>query len=467
MAQKSQRHYKGYSITKKTENSYLIRISDHGQRYNYLFHAPEQLTESKQYAAAEKEAIQLRDKVKMGYVQKMPTFRAYADYVLQTKQDAKVRDTTLNQYKYLLPRLLDEFGDDLLDQITPVRLNRFYGKLQSSEVMIPASALAIPQKLIKYLKANDITYKRLHDMSGVAENTISLAVRGTKVSSNTAERICKALDLNIGDYFYIISNSRPISGKTVQEHIRLLNTILKTAVKERILEYNPVDGSTPPRIEKKPVNYYQPDEISKIWECLANEDIRWQMIISLLIVTGCRRSEIIGLRWDNILWDNALIHIDHEVLYNEDQGLYIFNATKNLDEKYVQVDQTTMDQLRDFRKSFEADMHHLRLPEEDWPEYIFYQAEDVTMPMHPSSINRFLTRFSEKYGFRKINPHALRHSLASALIADGVDVYAVSKQLGHKRESTTREIYAHQINDHQAKVAERIPEIYHRPNRNN
>lgn len=89
------------------------------------------------------------------------------------------------------------------------------------------------------------------------------------------------------------------------------------------------------------------------------------------------------------------------------------------------------------------------------------------MPMHPSSINRFLTRFSEKYGFRKINPHALRHSLASALIADGVDVYVVSKQLGHKRESTPREIYAHQINDHQAKVAERIPEIYHRPNRNN
>ena len=162
--------------------------------------------------------------------------------------------------------------------------------------MIPASAVAIPQKLIKYLKANDITYKQLHDMPGVAENTISLAVRGTKVSSNTAERICKALDLNIDDYFYIISNSRPISGKTVQEHIRLLNTILKTAVKERILEYNPVDGSTPPRIEKKPVNYYQPDEISKIWECLANEDIRWQMIISLLIVTGCRRSEIIGLR---------------------------------------------------------------------------------------------------------------------------------------------------------------------------
>lgn len=266
------------------------------------------------------------------------------------------------------------------------------------------------------------------------------------------------------DYFYLISNSHPISNKTVHEHITLLNTILKTAVKERIISYNPVEGSTVPKKTKTTANYYQPEEISHIWECLNKEDIRWQIIITLLIVTGCRRGEIVGIQWSDILWECNLIHITREVLYNDEDGMYIEESTKNVDEKYVQIDQVTTQQLKKYYESFVADMEHLRLPQDDWPKYCFWQTTDSTRPFHPSSVNQFLTRFSERHGIRNINPHSLRHSLASALIADGVDIYAVSQQLGHKQVSTTREIYAHQITEHQAKIAQRIPEIYKRPN---
>lgn len=460
----TKRHYKGYSIRKKG-NAYQILITYQTRKYYYTYHAPEQLTESKKYAEAEKEAIRLRDNVRMGFTQTMPTFGTYAQYVIQTKKDSGVRKSTLNQYKYLLPRLLDEFSDDLLDHITPARLNKFYGALAESEVMISASALAIPGKLKKYLKANNITYRQLHEMADIAENTVSLAVGGTKVASKTAERLCMALELDMQEYFYLISNSRPISNKTLHEHIALLNTIMKTAVKERIISYNPVDGSSIPKKEKPKVNYYQPEEIAHIWECLSKEDARWQIIVTLLIVTGCRRGEIVGIKWSDILWEHNLLHIAREVLYNEVDGMYIEESNKNIDEKYVQIDQVTAQQLKEYYDSFVADMEHLRLPQSDWPQYCFWQATDSTKPLHPSSVNQFLTRFSERYGIRNINPHSLRHSLASALIAEGVDIYAVSRQLGHKQVSTTREIYAHQINEHQAKIAERIPEIYNRPNK--
>lgn len=126
----------------------------------------------------------------------------------------------------------------------------------------------------------------------------------------------------------------------------------------------------------------------------------------------------------------------------------------------MQVDADTMNLLRQYFDAFCTDMKSLDLPKDDWPEYCFYQVSDVTKPIHPNSINQFLTRFSKKNGFRKINPHAFRHSLASALIADGVDIYAISRQLGHKQVSTTREIYTHQITEHQAKIAARFPIIY-------
>lgn len=457
------RHYKGYSIDKRGKNSYWIRITYKNHTYRHTYHAPEELTESKQYALAEKEAIRLRDNIIQGFSGKIPKFEDYLFYVIDTKKKLNVKRSTIMGYKYLAPRLIEEFGKDPLDAITPHRLNQFYIKLQNSETMVPASAIAIEKKLENRLKEKGITKKEIHDNAGVGINTVTLALKGTKVSYNTAHKICEYLNVDEKDYFYIISNAKKLSSKTVNEHITFLNTIFKMAVKERILTFNPVDATNKPKKEKSEVNYYQPEEIMEIFDKLSQEEIRWQLIISLLIVTGCRRGEIAGLRWECILWDNNLLRINHEVLYDEN-GVYMENSIKNMDEKYVQVDNETMDLFREYRKDFEKMMNELHLEEENYPKYCFFQWKHPEKPIHPSSINQFLTRFSNKYGFRNINPHAFRHSLASALIADGVDIYAISRQLGHKQVSTTREIYAHQINEHQAKIAERIPNIYRRKN---
>ena len=457
------KHYTGYSITKRGKNSYWIRLSHKGKQYNHTFRAPENLTESKQYALAEKEAIKLRDEIKQGYSHnKMPVFKDYIKYVLDTKQELSVKRSTLNEYKYISKRLIEEFGEDSLDNITPYRLNQFYIKLQNSYTNVPASAITIEKKLRIRLKEKGITQQNIKDGTGLGINTIAAAINGKKVSYNTAERICQYLDISIEDFFYVISNSRKISSKTVKEHITLLNTILTTAVRERILEYNPMDATIKPKYKKSNnVNYYQPEEISDILDKLANEDLRWQVIISLLIFTGCRRGEIVGIRWHNILWEDNLLRINQEVLI-DDEGIYTEDSLKNIQEKYVQVDPDTMELLRQYHNDFLRIMSELQLEEKDYPKYCFYQLDRPELPIYPNSINQFLKRFSERYGLKKINPHAFRHSLASALIADGVDIYAVSRQLGHKQVSTTREIYAHQINEHQAKIAERIPDIYRR-----
>lgn len=461
---KEKKHYKGYSIDKRSE-SYRIRISYKGKTHTFTYHAPSNLTESKQYAAAEKEAIRLRDLIQAGYISTMPSFRSYAEYVIETKKKSNKKRSTIKQYSYLLPRLIDEFGNDPLDRITPQRLNKFYSRLAESHTFSPASAVAKSDLLQKYIETKNISYKYIHETGQIGKNTVSLAIRGTKVSIETAQKICNVLDLNINEYFYVITNAKPLSNKTIHEHIRLLNTIMNTALKERIIDFNPVTASELPERKQKQVNYYQPNEITEIWNCLDNEDLRWRVICTLLIVTGCRRGEVAGLKWSAFLWDYNLIRINHEVLY-DDEGIYTEDSTKNVDEKYVQIDPETKELVLEYRQQFESDMRTLQIPKENWPEYCFYQISNPSKPIHPSSINSFFERFSSKYGFKKINPHSLRHSLASALIADGVDTSAVSMQLGHKQKSTTLEIYGHQIREHQAKIAARIPQIYNRNNTN-
>lgn len=454
------KHYRGYSLRRKSNHSFQVRISNEGKSIYKTIHVPTDLSESKQYAYAEKEAIRIRDCIKAGASASVPTFAEYANYIMDLKKKTGTRNTTLNQYKYLLVRILEEFGECPLDQITPIMLNQFYIKLSECKTRTPKSAIAIPNKLESYLLDKNITYHYIHQVGNIGKNTVSLAVHGQKVSFQTADKICRVLNVNFDDYFYKICNEESLSSKTIKEHITLISTILNQAVRDRIIDYNPVLSSTVPKLQPHEPNYLQPETISKIRRIIEQEPLKWRLILSLLIMTGCRRGEIAGMQWDSIIWEHSLLRIDHEALYNEDNGLYIENSTKNGEIKYVQLDGETMQYLREYHTWFLGIMHDLRISPEDYPKFVFFQAEDIYKPIHPSSLNSYLKKFSKKYHLTHINPHALRHSLASALIAEGVDEFAVSKILGHKQVSTTREIYTHQIQEHQAKVAKKIPEIY-------
>ncbi|MBE6035604.1 MAG: hypothetical protein E7222_13045 [Clostridiales bacterium] len=453
------RNYKGYQLIKRGK-SFQIRINNKGQTYFYTYHPSEKLTPSKQYAEAEKEAIRLRDRIRSGYAGTIPLFKDYAEYILETKKSLLIKRSTQNGYKYILRRIIDEFGDVPMDTITPERINRFFVKLKKDTANIPSSAYAIEGKLKDYIATKTITIKKLSEMASICNNTASLAVNGKTVSMNTAQSICDALGIDLNDFFMCIDNKRTLANKTIIEHRRLLNSILNQAVTEKIIETNPMVATVAPKKKKSKPNYYQPDEVSAIWQSINEEPLRWKVIISLLIVTGCRRAEIAGLRWDNILWDHRIIRINTQSLYNEDDGAYIEESTKADDDKYVQFDEYTFTLLRQYYDEFRANMQALGLKEKEYPKFCFFQTKNPDKPILPSTINSHLRSFSKKHGFRNINPHSLRHSLASALIFEGVDVSAIQRQLGHKQESTTRGIYVHEIQEYQAKVAAKIPTIF-------
>lgn len=102
----------------------------------------------------------------------------------------------------------------------------------------------------------------------------------------------------------------------------------------------------------------------------------------------------------------------------------------------------------------------LRLLNDDrWQNLDFVFTQDDGQPMNPGSITSWLSDFSKRHGLPHINPHTIRHMVASVLIANGLDIVMVSKQLGHTKVSTTDDYYAHIIEDEKSKASECIAEV--------
>ncbi len=77
---------------------------------------------------------------------------------------------------------------------------------------------------------------------------------------------------------------------------------------------------------------------------------------------------------------------------------------------------------------------------------------DTGAPLFPDSVTQWFSNFIARTGMPKVTVHSLRHTYASLMIADGVPLVVVSRQLGHAQASTTANIYAHAIASAQAKA---------------
>ena len=85
---------------------------------------------------------------------------------------------------------------------------------------------------------------------------------------------------------------------------------------------------------------------------------------------------------------------------------------------------------------------------------------DNGLPANPDSVNSFLRKFSKRYGLTHINPHSLRHTMASNLINKGVDIVTVSNRLGHAQTSTTLNVYSHIVNKADEKASEAVADMF-------
>lgn len=424
-----------------------------------------------------RQAVQFEEQCKLGYaLDTRQTFAAYADYVMKIKEESGTKHRTIERYKGLLDRINAGIGHIKIGDIRPQHLNQFYSQLRKEDIRkCAASAFAKPC-LSETCKSSGKLKKDIAAESGIGYTTFSTALRGKRISVETAESISKTLGKPVDKLFDVTREKRPLSEKTLQEHHALISLILGYAEKEMLIPYNPATKviNAPKKEYSHKANYFELSELERIREKLNYEPLKWRVITHLLIVTGCRRGEIMGLKWSAVDLENKKLYIRNNLLYAKDYGIYQDTPKTETSTRTVPIPQETAELLREYRQwwlmlrkdSGSAWNMFVEISDssgnvqKERADFLFIQEGDkLGYPMHPDSITQYLSSFSKREKLPHINPHAFRHTLASVLCLNGIDITTISKWLGHNNVTTTLNIYEHILEEGKEKVADCISDV--------
>ena len=241
---------------------------------------------------------------------------------------------------------------------------------------------------------------------------------------------------------------KPLSGKTILEHHRLLRAMLHKAVYWQVIVSNPAERVQPPKAKKPKRKYYDDDQCKILLENLEQldeEQIKYKTAIILTVFTGVRLGELMGLEWNDIDFRNGIVSINRSSQYLADTGVFTKVPKTESSIREVAIPDFVISLLEEYKLWYEEQKS---LYGELWIDSnrLFVQADGK--PMHPSTISKWFVKFVEQIGLPVINFHGLRHTNATLLIAQNIEVPIVSARLGHAQLTTTLNFYVHPIIAH-------------------
>ena len=245
---------------------------------------------------------------------------------------------------------------------------------------------------------------------------------------------------------------KPLSGKTILEHHRLLRAMLHKAVYWQLIVANPAERVQAPKARKPKRRSYD-DEQTKILlenlEKLSIEETKYKVAIILTVFTGVRLGELMGLEWQDIDFKNGIISINRSSQYLSDMGVFTKTPKTESSIREIAIPEFIISLLEEYKLWYEEQKS---IYGELWTnsDRLFVQADGK--PMHPSSISKWFVKYVSTIGLPVINFHGLRHTNASLLVAQNVDIAVISARLGHAQISTTLDFYVHPLLSHNRKA---------------
>lgn len=245
---------------------------------------------------------------------------------------------------------------------------------------------------------------------------------------------------------------KPLSGKTILEHHRLLRAMLQKAVYWQLIVANPAERVQPPKARKPKRRSYD-DEQTKVLlenlEQLSSEDTKYKVAIILTVFTGVRLGELMGLEWQDVDFKNGIISINRSSQYLADMGVFTKVPKTESSIREIAIPEFIISLLEEYKLWYEEQKS---IYGELWinSDRLFVQADGK--PMHPSTISKWFVKYVGQIGLPVINFHGLRHTNASLLVAQNIDIAVISARLGHAQISTTLDFYVHPLLSHNRKA---------------
>lgn len=253
------------------------------------------------------------------------------------------------------------------------------------------------------------------------------------------KRTVKEITADDLDDFYDYLRENHLKNATIDHYNDNISSAYKSLLKKKLVRYNPTDLVDAIVIEENEVSTYTKSEIVKLFDILKGDIIELPTLIDGYY--GLRRSEIIGLREQVFDFENNNFIINHVAIQNDgkDNKEKVYFKDKTKSKKgyrslplFPDVKDAILEKLKrieENKKIFGDSYNH------KYDGYIFVQDNgDLIQP------NFFTKRFGkiiERHKLKKITPHGLRHSIATLLHLEGVDIRDLQDWLGHQNITST------------------------------
>jgi len=229
-----------------------------------------------------------------------------------------------------------------------------------------------------------------------------------------------------------------LSPRSVLHVHRLLHNALSHAVKWGIIGRNVCEAVDPPRVRQKQMRALDAEDVKRLLE--ASKESIYYPLFHLAVFTGMRRSELLGLRWCDVDLDMSTLSVV-QTLHCLSKGKIVFQEPKSQKGKrQIALSPTAVIALREHRQKQEVE--RLLLGSTLAPDDLVFTNLDGT-PLLPNSVTHAFIKTVRRLGLHGVRFHDLRHTHATLLLRQGVNVKALQERLGHSTITTTLDIYAH------------------------
>lgn len=407
----------------KRGNTYAIIVSAgydvNGKkiREKTTFTPDPNMTEKQLQKALEKFTYDFEEKVKNGKFLKGEkiTLKEFTEYWIKEYANQQLEKTTLGAYKAELDqKIIPALGHLKIAKIKPTHLQSFYNNLLEDGV----------RKDGKPGGYSPVTIKKDH---AIISSILSQAVQWQIIESNPCDRVS------------------PPKAKMMTEDVK--HFTLEQA--ETFLNALEMDYSATykahNRTDDTGKKYYVPEYTET-----RTIPTQFKVFFNLALFGGMRRGELIALTWDDINFSNNTVNIDKSTgCVNKE---VITKAPKNKSSiRTVTIPEPVMDMIKKYRTE---QLEYKVSIGDQWQgdNYVFIQWNGKQMnlytPYHTFKdiINKYnVTVECDSLRLPDIPLHGLRHTSATLLISENIDVRTVSDRLGHSHASTTMNIYAHSL----------------------
>ena len=233
--------------------------------------------------------------------------------------------------------------------------------------------------------------------------------------------------IDIQKYFNTVrsESGEPLAKSTLDKHKLILKSMFDAAIDNDLCYKNPVKNIRFQHVSDSAVKKVWTKEQAETAEKYARHC--WCLDIVLYLHTGLRRSELLGLKWEDIDFEENTLHVQRAVV--QTKGKIVVDKPKS----------ATSDRIVPFSADFGK---YLKKFQSD-NEYVMGNDGIMSPATYSKHFHDFMKKMSAATGVPELTPHELRHTYGTLRREEGVDIYTIQKVMGHADISITASIYVH------------------------